>query len=367
MFDAIYRNRRVLVTGHTGFKGSWLATWLNQLGATVAGYSDGVPTSPAHFEVASLARHVKHYVGDVRDPRRLAQVFDEFKPEIVFHLAAQALVRKSYADPVTTFEVNAMGPLHMLETARHRPFVRTVVVITSDKAYRNVEWVWGYRETDHLGGDDPYSGSKGAAEMVCRSYIASFLTGAEPLAAVATARAGNVIGGGDWAADRIIPDCVRAWSRHEPVVIRSPRATRPWQHVLEPLSGYLWLGARLHQRATGVVGESFNFGPDATVNAPVLELIQLMARRWPGAKWHVDEVAQGARKEATLLKLSCDKALADLAWRPTLALDETIAFTSDWYRTYYENGGDMHSVTDSQIQTYTKLGTQRRLPWANGA
>jgi CDP-glucose 4,6-dehydratase len=197
LFGDTYRGRRVLVTGHTGFKGSWLSAWLVRLGATVAGYSDGVPTSPAHFDVAGIERKIKHYVGDVRDRARLAEVFDEFRPEIVFHLAAQALVRRSYADPVTTFEVNTMGPMNVLETVRHRPFVRTVVVITSDKCYRNVEWVWGYRESDHLGGDDPYSGSKGAAELVCYSYMRSYLTGDNDLAAVAKARAGNVIGGGD--------------------------------------------------------------------------------------------------------------------------------------------------------------------------
>ena len=245
MFGHVYAGRRVLVTGHTGFKGSWLTAWLLGLGAEVAGFSDGVPTSPAHFDVIGLADRIRDYRGDVRDRKALVAVMQEFQPEIVFHLAAQALVRASYEDPAATFEINAMGTLNILEAVRVTPSVQAVVSITSDKAYRNDEWVWGYRETDHLGGYDPYSASKGCAEIIAHSYFKSFFSG-EGTPSCATTRAGNVIGGGDWAADRIVPDCARAWSAGKPVEIRSPYATRPWQHVLEPLSGISgWGGVQL--------------------------------------------------------------------------------------------------------------------------
>lgn len=362
LFGAAYRGKRVLITGHTGFKGSWLTMWLLHLGAEVAGYSDTVPTNPAHFDAADIGHRIHDYRGDIRDRERLNEAFDDFRPEIVFHLAAQALVRRSYADPVRTFEVNALGPLNVLDSARHRPFVRTVVVITSDKCYRNVEWVWGYRETDALGGDDPYSASKAAAELVCHSYMRSYFTD-DGLASVATARAGNVIGGGDWAVDRLVPDCMRAWSTGATVTVRSPSSTRPWQHVLEPLGGYLWLGAALQARRSAVVGQSYNFGPDANVDAPVLELIRGLAASWPGAAWRVDELSARGQPEARLLKLSCDKALSDLAWRPTLAFAETLRLTSEWYREFY-GGGDMYAVTMDQIAEYGRLAQQRGLPWA---
>lgn len=362
MFGGIYAGRRVLVTGHTGFKGSWLAGWLLELGATVAGYSNEVPTSPSHFEAAGLEGRLRHYTGDVRDRARMAGVLDDFRPEIVFHLAAQALVRRSYADPVTTFETNAIGTLNVLECARHRPSIRAVVLITSDKAYRNVEWVWGYRETDALGGSDPYSGSKGCAELVAHSYIESFFGPASGLAAVATTRAGNVIGGGDWAEDRIVPDSVRAWAANEPVRLRNPRATRPWQHVLEPLSGYLTLGSYLWRRDERATGSAYNFGPDATVNHPVEQLIASLAVEWPGAKWAIDPAA-GTLPEATLLKLSCDRALAELRWRPVLSFEECVRFTAGWYRDYYGDPAGAAGRTAAQIAEYVGLAVSRGLPW----
>ncbi len=364
MFAGIYRGRRVLVTGHTGFKGSWLSAWLAELGATVGGYSNGVPTEPSHFEAAALRDRLTHYDGDVRDRARLAAVLDEFAPEMVFHLAAQALVRQSYADPVTTFETNAMGTLNLLECARTRPGIRTVVLITSDKAYRNVEWTWGYRETDALGGDDPYSGSKACAELIAHSYVRSFFPSEGSLAAVATTRAGNVIGGGDWAADRIVPDCVRAWSAGTAVRLRHPHATRPWQHVLEPLSGYLTLGARLWARTGIASGTAYNFGPDATVNQPVEALLAAMARLWPEARWEQDPDAGAAVKEATLLKLCCDLALADLGWRPVLSFDECVRFTTEWYRDYYADPAGARARTLAQLDHYTALAAARGLPWA---
>jgi CDP-glucose 4,6-dehydratase len=364
MFAGTYRGRRVLVTGHTGFKGSWLCAWLNELGAAVGGYSNGVPTVPSHFEAAGLRDRVAHYDGDVRDRARLAAVLDDFAPEIVFHLAAQALVRQSYADPVGTFETNAMGTLNLLEGARTRPGIRAIVLITSDKAYRNVEWVWGYRESDALGGDDPYSGSKACAELIAHSYVQSFFPPQGPLAAVATTRAGNVIGGGDWAADRIVPDCVRAWSAGSPVRLRNPRATRPWQHVLEPLSGYLTLGSRLWERTTIESGSAYNFGPDATVNQSVETLIASMGRLWPEARWEPDPAGAGAVKESMLLKLCCDRALADLHWRPVLSFEECVRFTTEWYRDYYAAPAGAAARTLGQIRRYEALAAERGLEWA---
>ncbi len=360
-FNGVYAGRRVLVTGHTGFKGSWLALWLLKLGAEVAGYSDEVPTTPSNFELAGLAGRMHHYLGDIRDRARLAAVIDEFRPEFVFHLAAQALVRRSYADPVTTFETNTMGMVNVLECVRTRPWIEVAVLITSDKAYRNDEWCWGYRETDALGGHDPYSGSKSCADLVAQSYYHSYLRHVPTR--VAITRAGNVIGGGDWAADRIVPDCVRAWSEGQSVAVRSPEATRPWQHVLEPLSGYLWLGAQLYRKEVGLNGEAFNFGPDAHVKETVAELIGVMADRWPGVAWHVPEGFEHAGHEAMLLKLSCDKALFLLNWRAVLEFRETVAFTLDWYRTWHGAASDMYAYTTGQIEAYCALAASREAAW----
>lgn len=360
-FAGFYRGRRVLVTGHTGFKGSWLALWLQHLGAEVAGYSLALPSTPAHFDLLGLEQRIQHYIGDIRDQARLAAVIDEFRPEMVFHLAAQALVRRSYADPVDTFATNTMGMVNLLECVRTRPWIGAAVLITSDKAYRNDEWCWGYRETDALGGRDPYSGSKGCAELVAHSYFHSFLRHSPTK--MATTRAGNVIGGGDWGEDRIMPDCIRAWSRGEPVAVRSPRATRPWQHVLEPLSGYLWLGACLWNRSDGLNGEAFNFGPDAHVNQTVAELLTAMSLRWPGAQWQVPEGCEEQGHEATLLKLSCDKALFHLDWRAVLHFPETVAYTVDWYRNWYEHGQDVYDYTLGQIEEYCRLAFERGLSW----
>lgn len=361
-FGGRYRGRKVLVTGHTGFKGSWLSLWLEALGADVAGFSVDVPSEPSNFELLGLDKRIRHYIGDVRDPVRLAAVLDDFRPEFVFHLAAQALVRQSYADPATTFETNVMGMVNVLEAIRQRPWIEMAVLITSDKVYHNEEWDWGYRETDALGGKDPYSGSKSCADLVARSYYHSyFKAGALKLA---IARAGNVIGGGDWAADRIVPDCIRAWSQNEPVNVRNPMATRPWQHVLEPLAGYLWLGARLLQDPTRIGGEAFNFGPDAVVNQTVGELLDAMSQHWTGARWHVPEGFEHGGEEATLLKLSCDKALAVLKWTAVLKFGETVAFTTDWYMGWNQAGSDILQMSRWQIEHYTQLGSSRGAVWA---
>ena len=360
-FADVYRGRRVLVTGHTGFKGSWLVLWLKHLGAEVAGYSLDVPSSPSNFDLLDLETQISHYVGDIRDRARLSQVLEEFRPDMVFHLAAQALVRLSYADPVTTFETNIMGMVNLLECVRTCPWIEVAVLITSDKAYQNVEWCWGYRENDPLGGLDPYSGSKSCADLVANSYYHSFLR--HTPTRVATTRAGNVIGGGDWGNDRIVPDCVRAWSEGKSVMVRNPQATRPWQHVLEPLSGYLWLGARLWQKAKGLNGEAFNFGPDSVVNQTVAELLCAMETRWPGAHWEVPDGCVQGNHEATLLKLSCDKALFHLDWRAVLNFSETAVFTVDWYRAWHGKELDLLTYTLDQIDHYCQLAHAKGAAW----
>lgn len=363
MFQNIYHGKTVLLTGHTGFKGSWLAAWLSKLGARVVGVSDMVPTTPSHFESAGLADMVEDLRIDIRDRAALVQAVRRAQPDFVFHLAAQPLVRRSYREPVETLAINLMGTAHLLDALRglERPCV--AVMITSDKCYDNVEWSWGYRETDRLGGKDPYSASKGAAELAIRSFVASYFNEPGGPIRVGIGRAGNVIGGGDWAEDRVVPDCVRAWADGRAVEIRSPRATRPWQHVLEPLSGYLALAARLSADAA-LHGEPFNFGPPAEQNHSVLALIEAMQQHWPGVS-HVVRPQPGDRPEAGLLKLNCDKALAALDWRATLTFPETVRMTAEWYRQFYqERARAMFAVTSAQIDAYTALARQRGLAWA---
>ena len=361
MFGHSYQGKRVLVTGHTGFKGSWLTHWLTRLGAEVAGYSLYIPSQPANFEVLGLQQRIAHHTGDVRDYAALAKVLADFRPELVFHLAAQAIVRKSYDEPKLTFDTNLGGTVNLLEALRATPSVTAAVLITSDKCYENVEWEWGYRETDRLGGKDPYSASKACAEIAISAYTRSYLAPAGKY--LASTRAGNVIGGGDWAADRIVPDCVRAWAEGKCAPLRSPQATRPWQHVLEPVGGYLWLGARLLAGDARAAGEAFNFGPPAQVNLPVAELVAEMAKQWPGARWEMSADA-GGKAEAGLLKLNCDKALARLDWRPALAFAEGVKLTAEWYARYYAGGQDMRALTDAQIDYYTGRATEQGIAWA---
>ena len=365
MFKGIYSGRKVLVTGHTGFKGSWLTAWLLALGADVAGFSLSVPTKPANFEILGLAGRIKHYTGDIRDREAITAVVKEFAPEVVFHLAAQAIVRRSYAHPAETMETNIMGTVNLLEAVQSSPSVRSLVCITSDKCYRNDEWVWGYRETDHLGGYDPYSASKAGAEIVAHSY---FRSGLPVDIYAATARAGNVIGGGDWAEDRIVPDCVRAWTNGNPVSIRSPWATRPWQHVLEPVSAYLWLGACLFsghvKDGLPVNKEAFNFGPPSEVNKTVGELVDNLAPFWPGFSSEMDRSGTAGRAESTLLKLCCDKALAHLDWQAVLDFNSTIDFTASWYRAWHEGTEDMFAFTMRQIENYISVAKKEGLSWA---
>ena len=361
-FSGVYSNRRVLITGHTGFKGSWLCQWLLSLGAEVAGYSLSIPSQPSNFQTLDLEPQIKHITGDIRDRAVLQKAFDSFQPDIVFHLAAQALTRLSYDDPHLTLETNIMGTLNILECIRSQSSVQAAVIITSDKCYRNDEWVWGYRENDSLGGNDPYSASKATAEIICNSYMQSFFKNGHP--AVATARAGNVIGGGDWALDRIIPDCIRAWSKGEQVKIRNPRSRRPWQHVLEAISGYLSLGAALLSDRESIRNEAFNFGPASTVIQSVGELITELAHHWKSAKWEIEPETDTNKLESGLLKLNCDKALHHLNWEAILSTAEAIEFTSVWYKTYYSSPHSILELTKGQIKEYSYRAAKKGLPWA---
>ena len=364
MLKGTYEGKRVLVTGHTGFKGSWLTAWLLKLGARVVGVSKDVPTQPAMFEELGLASRIKHVKADIRDLAAMRDLVSAEKPDFVFHLAAQAIVSTSYADPVETVSTNVIGTMNVLEALRsvERPCV--AVLITSDKCYDNVEWVWGYRETDRLGGKDVYSGSKGSAELVIRSYFHSFFRDGHPVR-LAVGRAGNVIGGGDWARNRIVVDCVRAWSEGRTVEIRSLRATRPWQHVLEPLSGYLVLGQALAQQSQ-LHGEAFNFGPRAGQNRSVADLLGDLGRHWGFAT--ADEAYRVAASspfhEAGLLQLNCDKALFHLGWEPNLEYAETIRMVGDWYKAYYRERADMYALTLEQIAAYEQAGVGRKRVWA---
>lgn len=363
LFGGAYAGRRVLVTGHTGFKGSWLSEWLLSLGAEVAGFAIGLPYSPCHFEVLKLAGRMRHVEGDVRSLAALMGVFEAFRPEVVFHLAAQSLVRRSFDEPTLTIETNALGTLNVLEAIRRTPSVKAAVLVTSDKCYHNNGWDFGYRETDQLGGEDPYSASKACAELIAYSYAHSYFHDTDT-PRIATARAGNVIGGGDWAQDRIVPDCVRAWSERKPALIRNPHSTRPWQHVLEPLSGYLWLGCQLARFNPKVRGEAFNFGPNPTNNQTVLALATEMQKSWDRVSWEIGEPAEEGKVEARLLQLNCDKARQRLQWRPALDFPEAVGLTVDWYRQYYTNPIDAASCTRDQIQLYETLASERLLPWA---
>lgn len=360
-FLDVYLNKKVLVTGNTGFKGSWLCVWLSMLGAKITGISNNIPTSPSHFESLNLESKMTCYDEDIRDSNHVRNIIDEIKPDFVFHLAAQPLVRESYADPVTTIETNVIGTMNVLEALRQVNHKCTAIMITSDKCYDNVEWTWGYRETDHLGGKDPYSASKGAAELIIKTYAHSFFGKDESNVKVVSVRAGNVIGGGDWAKDRIVPDCMRAWSAGEKVHIRSPEATRPWQHVLEPLSGYLLLGQKLFEDHK-LNGEPFNFGPHANQNFTVRQLITKMQEHWPGGVEYAQPTGN-AEKEATLLKLCCDKALHVIGWQPTLNFNETARFTVDWYRKFYFDSPDVYEMTCSQINEYIEKASERDLVW----
>ena len=354
MKSSFWKNKSVFVTGHTGFKGSWLCLWLQSIGAKVTGYATDPPTSPSLFELAEIARGMTSIKGDVRDAAVLLKALRAAKPEIVIHLAAQPLVRESYADPVTTYSTNVLGSVHLLDAVRQTGGVKAVVVITSDKCYANREWFWSYREKSMLGGDDPYSSSKACVEMIVRSFRKSFFDSrlfAQHGVSVASARAGNVIGGGDWANDRIVPDTIRSLLDEKPIVIRNPHSTRPWQHVLEPLNGYLNLAEALYNGGPRYAG-AWNFGPfdynDKTVGWIVEQLYSLWGVQF---SWKRDE--KPGPHENTYLKLDSSKARALLNWRPKLDLETTLTWIVNWTKAW-QSGACMREVTEAQIQEFVE-------------
>lgn len=343
-----FKGRKIFITGHTGFKGSWLAFLLNEIGAEVCGYSLPPGRPQSHFEMLKLERKIKHIEGDIRDARGLNDALNLFQPEYVFHLAAQALVRPSYQDPASTFSTNVMGSVNLLDAVRSCNSVRSLLYVTSDKCYENVEWVWGYREADQLGGRDPYSASKAAAEIVFSSYARSFFADRPSLGA-ASARAGNVIGGGDWAIDRIIPDCIRAIEADQPVCLRNPGATRPWQHVLEPLRGYMMLAARLYENPDSWEG-SWNFGPSTDEIRTVKTVAESIVSHI--GKGRVDVVESPTQvHEARLLQLNCDKAHQLLGWQPRWSVDKTLEATALWYKAII-NGVAAEEITRQQLHEF---------------
>ena len=361
-FNNIYQKKKILITGSTGFKGTWLCTWLTMLGADVYGYALDIPTQPSMFQAINMEEKIHQQYGDIRDKEGLKKYVHEIQPDFIFHLAAQALVLTSYEEPFETMMTNVIGTAAVCESIRSITWDCTCVLITSDKAYDNVEWIWGYRETDRLGGKDIYSGSKGAAELVIKSYWHSFINKMTNIR-IGVTRAGNVIGGGDWAKDRIVVDCIKAFSQGKTVEIRSPKATRPWQHVLEPLSGYLTLGWYLAEGKCAN-GEIFNFGPRAEQTKTVYELTQDLAHLWGlNSNEAVKLTGNIPFKEATLLKLNCDKALAELHWHSTLHYADCIRFIADWYKAYYHGYEDMRQLTTSQIEEYITNAKQQNLEW----
>ena len=375
MFSDIYRGRRVLVTGHTGFKGSWLCEWLLALGAEVTGFSLPPPTTPALFDQLGLAKRLHRDIrGDVRDAVALGKALAESDAELVIHMAAQPLVRLSYDIPDETFDTNVMGTVRVLDAVRLAGKPRAVVVVTTDKCYENREWVHSYREEDPMGGHDPYSASKGCAELVVSAYRKSYFGPSSPVL-LASGRAGNVIGGGDWALDRIVPDCARSLAKGEVIPVRNPHATRPWQHVLEPLSGYLALGARLlaglgssaesrRQPAKACLESGYNFGPELDSNRPVGALVEEMLKNWPG-RWE-NRWSGDAPHEASLLNLATDKAKHHLHWRPVWPFAETIANTARWYRSAAEGASDaaLADLTRAQISEYHAAAQKLGVAWA---
>jgi len=364
-FNGTFKGAKVLVFGHTGFKGSWLSLWLSHMGAKVTGFSLEVLPGKSLFSELGLESVIDHHIGDIRDLEAVEDIIRTTQPDFVFHLAAQAIVKVSYEDPVGTFSTNVLGTTHILEALRKVNPETVAIIITSDKCYDNKEWIWGYRESDQLGGKDPYSASKAGAEIAYNTYFQSFFSSPDSNVLSATVRAGNVIGGGDWADARIVPDAMRSWAEGEAVEIRHPQATRPWQHVLEPLSGYLRLAQVLRSNRQ-FNGESYNFGPNSNQNHTVHELLLALAEDWklePAEKYIRTGDDTATFKEAGLLKLSCDKALHELQWLPNLNFAETATMTASWYREYYQGNKDILQYTHKQLDEFQGLALSKAYPW----
>ena len=366
IFKNVYAGKKVMVTGHTGFKGTWLSLWLRTLGAKVTGYALPPNTEPSIFKATGLGGRINSLLGDIRDSENLERVIQETRPEIIFHLAAQPIVSLSYQYPKVTYETNIMGTINLLEAVRKTDSIRVVVVITSDKCYDNREWVYGYRENDPLGGYDPYSSSKAGTELVVKTYQKCFFDwdrSDQKRAVLASARVGNVIGGGDWAQDRIVPDAVRALAAGEPIVVRNPYAIRPWQHVLEPLSGYLWLGALLWNEGQRYAS-AWNFGPNDVYDLSVGSLADAIINNWGSGSWHTKRHnIESARHEANYLKLDCSKARSLLGWEPVYRNHAAVTATVEWYKEFYAGNSDLHQLTLAQIKAYAEKARQLGLAW----
>lgn len=361
LFNGTYHGRKVLVTGHTGFKGSWLVYWLTKMGATVIGYSLEAPTEPSHIELLNL--DIVHIIGDIRDQVKLEETFMKFQPEIVFHLAAQSLVRLSYDKPVDTFETNVIGTLKVFEACRKTPSVQAIVNVTSDKCYENKEWIWGYRENDPMGGFDPYSASKGCAELVANSYRNSYFNlndyGLKHHVLLASCRAGNVIGGGDWAQDRLMTDIMVAVSQGKKVKIRNPYATRPWQHVLEPLSGYLMIGQKLLE-GKKEFAEGWNFGPSDEGSITVQKVVENIKQHWNEIDYELN-LSDDHPHEANLLKLDCSKVHVILKWKDVWDSNNTFEKTVDWYKHFYQSN---RILTENDLNAYIKDAQEQGIAWS---
>jgi CDP-glucose 4,6-dehydratase len=366
IFNSVYKGKRVLITGHTGFKGSWLTSWLLLLGAEVIGYSLEPDYEPNLFETIELQKKIIHITGNVIDEEHLLYVFRRYKPDFVFHLAAQPLVRYSYREPRLTYETNVMGTVNILEAIRKTKSVKVCVVITSDKCYENREWVFGYRETDPMGGYDPYSSSKGCTELVVAAYRKSFFIDSSKysrkhIIALSSVRAGNVIGGGDWGEDRLIPDCVRALSQNRKILIRNPEAIRPWQFVLEPLSGYLWLAALMYQNSREF-SDAWNFGPFENCIYNVEEVVKKIIELWGKGEYEVKPDSK--YHEGKLLKLDISKSRFYLDWKPIYNIDEALEKTMRWYNKYYKENANMFNYTLKQIKEYVGRAKKQGISWS---
>ena len=353
LLDDFYKDKKILITGHTGFKGSWLSIWLKMMGAEVIGYALEPYTERDNFVVTKLEYKTIHIIGDVRNYQNLLNVFTKYEPEFVFHLAAQPLVRESYVNPKETYDVNIGGTVNLLECCRLTESVKVIVNVTTDKCYENKEWIWGYRENDRLGGYDPYSSSKAGSEVVTAAYRQSFFNPEKVNKHgknIASARAGNVIGGGDWQTDRLIPDCIASLEQNEPIIIRNPSAVRPWQHVLEPLSGYLLLAEKMYQ-SPGQYCEAWNFGPTERSMKPVGEVTDLVIQNWGEGSWQ-DLSEKNASHETNILKLDISKARTRLGWNPVLSIERAVTATVDWYKSYKEH--DMYQFCKKQVESYMR-------------
>ena len=348
-YKNVFKNKKVLVTGHTGFKGSWLTLWLLKLEAKVLGISDKIQTQPSNFNIIKRNKNLKTIFLDIKNSKKLKKIIYDYKPDYIFHLAAQALVKKSYSDPKETFLTNSFGTMNILEILRNYNKKCKVILITSDKSYKNLEIKRGYKEDDLLGGKDPYSASKASAELIIYSYINSFFYKKNNKILIGIGRAGNVIGGGDWSSNRLIPDCVKSWSLKKKVIIRNPNSTRPWQHVLEAIRGYLSLASSLNNN---LHGEAFNFGPNHKKNYSVLDVIKIFKQKWKNATWEIKSKKEF--QEANLLKLNCEKAKKKLNYKSVLSFKETVSITAEWYKEFYKKKLKKYHFSIDQIKKYEK-------------